>query len=266
MNPSIFLGSRIGEDPPGFLDEIFKIVDAMGVSFREKAELASYQLKEVAQIWYTQWKANRLEKAGPIEWEEFKESFLGKYFPLEKRECKIEDVINLRQGNMSVEDYALKFSMLSRYSPSLVSNLREEMSRFVTDVFDLVKEECRTTMLHGNMNISRLVVCAQSIEESKMTRMRKDLKRGGGGSQFAKPTCSTCGKKHFGKCLASTSGCYGCGKNDHKVRDCPTLTARRREAKQASHGGPNLDDQKKTRFYALQANKEANPNGGAGKL
>ena len=54
MNPPIFLGSRIGEDPQGFLDEIYKFVDAMGVSSRENAELASYQLKEVAQIWYTQ--------------------------------------------------------------------------------------------------------------------------------------------------------------------------------------------------------------------
>ena len=155
-----------------------KIVDAMGVSSREKAELASYQLKEVAQIWYTQWMANRPEEAGPIEWEGFKEAFLGKYFPLEKRECKIEEFINLRQGNMSVEEYALKFSMLSRYAPSLVSNSREEMSRFVTGESDLVKEECRTAMLHGDMNISRLFVYAQSIEESKMTRVRKDLKRG----------------------------------------------------------------------------------------
>jgi len=137
-----------------------------------------YQLKEVAQIWYTQWKANRPEEAVTIEWEEFKEAFLGKYFPLEKRDCKIEEFINLRQGNMSVEEYALKFSMLSRYAPSLVSNCREEMSRFVTGVSDLVKEECRTAMLHGDMNISRLVVYAQSIEESKMTRVRKDLKRG----------------------------------------------------------------------------------------
>ena len=178
MNPPIFLGSRIGEDPQGFLDEIYKFVDAMGVSSREKAELASYQLKEVAQIWYTQWKANRPEEAGPLEWQEFKEAFLGKYFPLEKRECKIEEFINLRQGNMSVEEYALKFSMLSRYAPSLVSNSREEMSRFVTGESDLVKEECRTAMLHGDMNISRLFVYAQSIEESKMTRLRKDLKRG----------------------------------------------------------------------------------------
>ena len=59
-----------------------------------------------------------------------------------------------------------------------MSNSRDEMSRFVTSISDLVKEECRTAMLHGDMNISRLFVYAQSIEESKMTRLRKDLKRG----------------------------------------------------------------------------------------
>ena len=56
---------------------------------------------------------------------------------------------------------------------------------------------------------------------------------GGGGPQIAKPTCSTCGKKHFGKCLSGTSGCYGCGKNDHKVRDCPNIVAKGRNARQA---------------------------------
>lgn len=39
-----------------------------------------------------------------------------------------------------------------------------------------------------------------------------------GGSEVAKSTCHNCGKKHFGKCLAGTSGCYGFGKNYHKVR------------------------------------------------
>ena len=47
----------------------------------ENAELASYQLREVAQVWYTQWKDNRQVESVTIKWEEFKEAFLGKYFP-----------------------------------------------------------------------------------------------------------------------------------------------------------------------------------------
>ena len=76
-------------------------------------------------MWYTQWKDNRSVESGPIEWEEFKEDFLGKYFPHERREEKVEEFFNLKQGNMSVEDYFLNFSMLSKYAQSFVSNPRD---------------------------------------------------------------------------------------------------------------------------------------------
>ena len=50
MNPPIFLDYKVGEDSQDFLDEVYKIVHARGVTSREKAELASYQLKDVSQI------------------------------------------------------------------------------------------------------------------------------------------------------------------------------------------------------------------------
>ena len=58
------------------------------------------------------------------------------FFQKEKRESKVEEFINLRQGGMSVLDYSLKFTMLSNYSPSLVFDPRDEMSRFVMVMFD----------------------------------------------------------------------------------------------------------------------------------
>ena len=73
----------------------------------------------------------------------------------------------------------MKFSILSRYAPSLVSNPRDEMSRFLTWVLDLVREECRTAMLHNDMTLSRLMVYAQSIDKSKLGRIAKRLKRSG---------------------------------------------------------------------------------------
>ena len=99
---------------------MYKVLSSMGVTFREKVELASYQLRNVNQIWCTQWKDNTSEESGPIEFEEFNESFLGNNFPWKKREVKVEEFINLKQGNMSVEEYLLKFPTLSRYAPSLV--------------------------------------------------------------------------------------------------------------------------------------------------
>jgi len=87
----------------------------------------------------------------------------------------VEEFINLRQGSMSVKEYSLKFTLLSKYATSLVSNPRDDMSRFVTGVSDLIKEESRTAMIHDYMNISRLIVYAQSIEESKLERKSRGI-------------------------------------------------------------------------------------------
>ena len=43
-------------------------------------------------------------KSGPIEWEVFKKSFLGKYLPRERREVKVEGFIDLWKDNVSVHD------------------------------------------------------------------------------------------------------------------------------------------------------------------
>ena len=58
-----------------------------------------------------------------------------------------------------------------------MSNPRDEMSRFVTGVADLVRKECYTVMLHDDMTLARLRVYCQSIEESKLRSMSRNLKR-----------------------------------------------------------------------------------------
>ena len=54
MNPPLFLGLKVGYDPQEFLDGVYKVLSAAGVTSREKAELASYRLMDVFQLWYTQ--------------------------------------------------------------------------------------------------------------------------------------------------------------------------------------------------------------------
>ena len=52
MNPPTFHGTKVDEDPQGFIDEVFKVVDTMRLTSREKAGLATYQLKDVTQVWF----------------------------------------------------------------------------------------------------------------------------------------------------------------------------------------------------------------------
>ncbi|TMX05318.1 hypothetical protein EJD97_024694 [Solanum chilense] len=54
MNPPTFHGTKVEEDPQSFIYEIFKVVDTMGVNPRERADLAAYHIKDVAQVWFQQ--------------------------------------------------------------------------------------------------------------------------------------------------------------------------------------------------------------------
>ena len=77
------------------------------------------------------------------------------------------EFINLLQGGMSVHDYSLKFIQFSKYAPSLVSDTRQEMGRFVMGLLGDFQEECDSSMLHDNINISRLMVHARRVEVAR---------------------------------------------------------------------------------------------------
>ena len=51
MNYSTFYGSKVQEDPQDFIDETNKIIYGTRLTTHEKAELAPYQIKDVAQSW-----------------------------------------------------------------------------------------------------------------------------------------------------------------------------------------------------------------------
>ena len=50
MNPPTFFFSKVDEDPQGFMDEVFKVLESMGVSSQENIELFTYKLKYVPQV------------------------------------------------------------------------------------------------------------------------------------------------------------------------------------------------------------------------
>ena len=66
----------VEQDPQEFLDEAYKVLYFMGVSSSDKVELALYQLKDVTQTWYIQWKDNRPLRGSPVTWEIIKPTFL----------------------------------------------------------------------------------------------------------------------------------------------------------------------------------------------
>ena len=51
--------TRINPDLQEFINEVSKILLAIGLTTSEKAKLATNQLKDMAQAWYVHWMDNR---------------------------------------------------------------------------------------------------------------------------------------------------------------------------------------------------------------
>ena len=75
MNPlaSTGLGSR--KTPKNSLMNFYKILLAIGFPTSEKVELFTYQLKDMVQSWFMQWRDNRPLRGGPLTWKIFKKDF-----------------------------------------------------------------------------------------------------------------------------------------------------------------------------------------------
>uniref|UniRef100_M1DQG7 Gag-pol polyprotein n=1 Tax=Solanum tuberosum TaxID=4113 RepID=M1DQG7_SOLTU len=69
---------------------------------------------------------------------------------------------------------------------TMIVDARERMSKFVLGVSKIVVKKCRTDMLINDMDISRLMVHAQQIEEEKLRgRSREKKKARAGDGNFS---------------------------------------------------------------------------------
>ena len=96
MNPPEFFGLKVGEAPQIYLDEVRKITQIMHVMEEESVELAAYRMKDVAYDWVEMWRKSRGENDTPLTLQLFQDAFLDRFFPLELREAKLEEFLNLR--------------------------------------------------------------------------------------------------------------------------------------------------------------------------
>lgn len=87
------------------------------------------------------------------------------------------EFIDLKKGNISVKENSLKFTQLDNYAPTIVVNFRAQMSKFIYGVFKDAVMVCRMDMMVKKMNISRLMVHAQYIDNEKLKDNKKENKR-----------------------------------------------------------------------------------------
>ena len=100
----------------------------MECSDRFKVVLATYQFEGEAEFWWETVKP-RGEEA-PITWERLSELMDVKYYPRDAKRAKEREFLSMRQGNMSVMEYVVKFNELIRLASHQVATEEMKMDHF----------------------------------------------------------------------------------------------------------------------------------------
>ena len=66
---------------------------------------------------------------------------------------------------MSLHEYAMKFTLISLYTPEMVKDKRSRMSLFLAGLGRASSKKGRAAILIGDMDISRLMLYVQQVEE-----------------------------------------------------------------------------------------------------
>ena len=253
-HPPVFSGNYDPEAARLWLTETEKIFEAMGCFEEHKVPYATFMLQGEAENWWKFVRPTIATYGGIITWSAFKEKFLENYFPRDLRKRKAREFLDLKQGNMSVGEYAAKFNELLQYWPQyqearneedlcaqFENGLRPEIQQAVcymqiTDFNQLVMK-CRIYEdkmkgkqvgeygeLHGNQSFreggtKRMRSYIDNKDESPLTGSNKSRQKETGLK------CYKCGGPHFKKHCPQLQRnqddrCYLYGAIGHYARGC----------------------------------------------
>ena len=83
----------------------------------QKVRYGTHMLKREADDWWMTTRQRLMVANEEITWAVFQREFKRKYYPEDVRGKKKVEFLRLEQGNMSVTEYAAKFTELSKFYP-----------------------------------------------------------------------------------------------------------------------------------------------------
>ena len=105
------------------------ILEAMEItSYAMRIRLATFQLECESYIWWDWVRASRDPKT--MTWGEFRELFIDKFFPASTRHAKAREFLELKQGNMTMLKYIVKFTELAHFGDDYVAIDMAKVQKF----------------------------------------------------------------------------------------------------------------------------------------
>uniref|UniRef100_M1DWE0 Gag-pol protein n=1 Tax=Solanum tuberosum TaxID=4113 RepID=M1DWE0_SOLTU len=158
--------------------------------------------------------------------DEVKKIFEVMFFPRKLREAKAQDFMNLRQCNMTIQEYGLKCTQLSRLREIILGNKLRRIRRLEHETMIILNRN-RVVEIARSFSRSLPAPSLASVPSSKFQNDQKGREtgsksQGSFSGTRTYPTCPKCCKNHLGECLAGKERCFMCSQSGHTLRDSPS--------------------------------------------
>ncbi|GLT87336.1 hypothetical protein SLE2022_054240 [Rubroshorea leprosula] len=221
MNPPSFKGVPnldVAESWVKKLEKMFKLLKCID---GQKVELAVFTLKGEADDWWTFAQDGFSKKGEKVTWDKLVQAFYRKYFSEAVMERKELEFINLKQDDMTVDEYQAKFNSLIKFDLHLVNDEVRKARKFQKGL----KASIRNKVLPQRLNtydevLATAQIIEQDMDEQKMeTHDQKGKGRATNNQPFNKKFDQRRKRKMPESNKQSYDSCKRCGKN-HGGKEC----------------------------------------------
>ncbi|XP_071925131.1 transposon Tf2-1 polyprotein [Coffea arabica] len=131
FGPPKFYGGPEPDIAEGWWERISDIFAALNYTEERQVTFAAFQFEGAARSWWNLIRTNWDRNHTPRTWANFTREFNAKFLPPLIQEKREDDFIKCKQGAMSVAEYEVQFTKLSRFAPELVTTEQRRVRRFV---------------------------------------------------------------------------------------------------------------------------------------
>jgi hypothetical protein len=247
--PPTFKGRYDLDGARTWLKEVERIFRVMQCNDVQMVRFGTHMLAEEADDGWVSVQPVFENGGAAVTWPVFRREFLNRYFPEDVRGKKEIEFLELKQGDMSVTEYAAKFVELAKFYPHYTTE-NAEFSKCIKFENGLRAEIKRAIGYQKIRNFSELVSSCRIYEEDTKAHYKIMNERNNKNQQSrpkpysasadkgkqrvnderrprkkdtpAEVVCYTCGEKGHksNACTGDVKQCFRCGKKGHTITEC----------------------------------------------